>query len=326
MNFREKAKIANALIFRRATGQKKPVTVSWSITNRCNQNCGYCRWPNRKSDEPDRDQALGLIFDMAQSGVRVVVFTGGEPLLHEHIDEMIAFSRTCGLVVGMNTNGILASDHLEALKKTSYVQLSLEGPESVNDAIRGDGAFAATTGALELLKRNGIKVKLNTTLTQVNVDSLDYLLGFSKKQNVPIMFHPVSHVHAGDLDLAEFLLDDNALKTAFDKLIAAKGAGFAVLNSVPGMKLLQQPGGFSLPQCFAGRLFVSLTPQGHVVACNQLRDSGSGQDADGGNFSQAVRALKTPNCSLCRCASPIELNLFLSMNPAVILNAAKTKL
>lgn len=134
---------------------------------RCNIECRHCF-----NNSGPRQMAFGLmtldavsraIADAAARGVREIYFTGGEPLLHPQLLEMVA----CALTVAPTTvltNGMLISDRiadtLAALaieaRYSLEVRVSLDGyTEEMNDAIRGRGVFRlALAGAVRLARRN----------------------------------------------------------------------------------------------------------------------------------------------------------------------------
>jgi sulfatase maturation enzyme AslB (radical SAM superfamily) len=134
---------------------------------RCNIECRHCF----NSSGP-RETSFGLMtFDAvtlaiaaaAARGVREIYFTGGEPLLHTQLLEMVA----CALKVAPTTvltNGMLISDRIAdtfaALaidaRYSLEVRVSLDGyTEEMNDAIRGRGVFhLALAGAARLARRN----------------------------------------------------------------------------------------------------------------------------------------------------------------------------
>jgi len=321
MKFSQKASIATRLFLNRIFAIRRPVMAGWAVTDRCNLRCMFCRWPSQESEELDTAAAQALIDDMAQSGVRLLVMSGGEPLL----PALVARAKAGRMVAGVNTNGILIPDRIGELDRVDNFQLSLDGPEQVNDELRGTGAYAATIKALEVLKSRGRKVKLNTTVTRALAGNLDALLEIGRRYETPFMFHPVSTVHAGDIDLAGIRMPDEELHDLFGKLIEAKKAGRMILNSAAGLNRLRGVPKRLPPRCFAGRLTVNLTPAGGVVTCNQLRIGHEPIPATGDNFLSAVRSLPDPECETCWCANPMEMNLLLSFDPGTIWNAIFSK-
>jgi MoaA/NifB/PqqE/SkfB family radical SAM enzyme len=325
MNTARKATLGARLFFNRIFGIRRPVMASWSITNRCNQACHYCTWPNENSKELDTAQAIGLIDDLAKSGVGLIVFTGGEPLLRKDLPDLIDSAKQKKLIVGINTNGVLLPKQIDRLGQVDFFQLSLDGPENVHDKGRGQGSYQTTVDALQLLKSQGRKVKLNTTITRHLDGHLQPLLEIARTFDAAIMFHPVSPVHAGKIDLSDMRMSQEQLSAFVDQLIDAKKNGAKILNSVGGLKQLQGTPPPRPPRCFWW-LSINLTPLGELVVCNQRRFGFSPAPATKGRLQKAIASFEDPNCDQCWCANPTEMNLLMSFDPATIFNVIKASL
>ncbi len=83
-----------------------------SITNSCNMACEYCHNEGQLSDSVKfmtLDRFIFIIENAVDYGVFKVRITGGEPLLHQQLDEFLQFlrDRYPSVEVGLNTNGLL---------------------------------------------------------------------------------------------------------------------------------------------------------------------------------------------------------------------------
>src|SRR3990172_7749033 len=88
---------------------KKPVVV-WNIIRRCNLHCAHCYSDSHDRDyegELDTAEARRVIDDLAELGVPVILFSGGEPLLREDLFELIAYAQQRGIRGVISTNGTL---------------------------------------------------------------------------------------------------------------------------------------------------------------------------------------------------------------------------
>jgi len=129
----------------------------------CNLRCVHCfngSGPDVRDLPPlSPEEVRRLLDEAAGAGVRDVVFTGGEPLLHPAMAE-IAGDALAKFPVTILTNGVLLTGPLverlaEAARGAGYsleIRISLDAPlEEENDAIRGRGSFAkALAGAARL--------------------------------------------------------------------------------------------------------------------------------------------------------------------------------
>ena len=131
---------------------KKPVVV-WNITRQCNLKCVHC-YAHAKStpvnDELSTSDGIKLIDDLAQFGAPVLLFSGGEPMMRKDLPELAGYAVTKGMRAVISTNGTLITQQAaKTLKEIglSYVGISLDGMEDINDRFRGvKGAFNSATG------------------------------------------------------------------------------------------------------------------------------------------------------------------------------------
>ena len=115
----------------------RPVVV-WNCTRQCNLSCIHCYASanNRKSAE-EMDTAAGKAFisDLAEFGVPVLLFSGGEPMMRKDLFELARFAREKGLRVALSTNGTLISDReARELQDIGFAEvgISLDGIKENN--------------------------------------------------------------------------------------------------------------------------------------------------------------------------------------------------
>jgi radical SAM protein with 4Fe4S-binding SPASM domain len=108
--------------------------------------------------------------------VRIVIFSGGEPLLRPDLLDLVAHARRAGIAPQLSTNGVFIDE--EAAQRlaeagVAYVGVSIDGIPAFNDAYRGmEGGYAAACRGLRLAKRAGMRTGLRMTLTRRNADQL----------------------------------------------------------------------------------------------------------------------------------------------------------
>jgi 12,18-didecarboxysiroheme deacetylase len=157
---------------------KRPVVV-WNITRACNLNCVHC-YAGAVHQGDDRElsteQGLALLDDLANFGVPVILLSGGEPLLRLDLVELARYAANRGMRVVVSTNGILIDERKAMLLKeagVSYVGVSLDGLEKVNDRFRGKaGAFHMALNGIRNCQRAGLKIGLRFTISKLNVNQL----------------------------------------------------------------------------------------------------------------------------------------------------------
>src|SRR3990172_6813276 len=87
----------------------RPVVV-WNCTRQCNLHCIHCyaSAESRKSPgEMDTAEGKAFISSLADFGVPVILFSGGEPLLREDLLELASFAGEQGIRIALSTNGTL---------------------------------------------------------------------------------------------------------------------------------------------------------------------------------------------------------------------------
>lgn len=115
------------------------------VSTRCDQTCLHCSiWKSngRAHDPLGREERLALLGEARSLGAQGVLFTGGEPLLCDHIEALARAAHGLGLSVQIATNGLGLERAAPWLEAVDEVYVSVEGPETVHDSIRGVSMFA----------------------------------------------------------------------------------------------------------------------------------------------------------------------------------------
>ncbi len=184
------------------SSDKRPVVV-WNITRRCNLKCLHCYAHARNipfDNELTTMEGKKLIDDLAGFGVPVLLISGGEPLARKDLPELAAYAVEKGMRAVISTNGTLITPQMAGtLKKIglSYVGISLDGMEEINDRFRGvKGAFRSALKGIENCKKAGIKVGLRFTINKINVGEIPDLFKLIEENDIPrICFYHL--VYAG---------------------------------------------------------------------------------------------------------------------------------
>jgi 12,18-didecarboxysiroheme deacetylase len=170
---------------------KRPVVV-WNITRRCNLKCVHCyaHAKDRKfENELSTEEGLALLDDLAQFGVPVVLFSGGEPLMRADLPQLAEYTVKKGMRAVISTNGtLITSEVAQTLKAIglSYVGISLDGSEPVNDRFRAvKGAYQKALEGIRNCQAAGIKVGLRFTINRFNRDEVPKIFDLIEDMNIP---------------------------------------------------------------------------------------------------------------------------------------------
>ena len=129
---RELASIGHAL-----ASTSHPYMAHIVPMRRCNLSCTYCNEFDEVSEPVPLAEMLRRIDDLARLGTSVVTISGGEPLLHPELDQIIARIRHHGRIAGMITNGyLLMPDRIGRLNRAGldHMQISIDNvqPDEVS--------------------------------------------------------------------------------------------------------------------------------------------------------------------------------------------------
>ena len=88
--------------------------VSWMTTNQCNLKCVHCYQDAEEATERElsTDEAKKMIDEIARAGFKIMIFSGGEPLLRPDIYELVAHAASRGLRPVFGSNGTLITDEV----------------------------------------------------------------------------------------------------------------------------------------------------------------------------------------------------------------------
>jgi MoaA/NifB/PqqE/SkfB family radical SAM enzyme len=109
-----------------------------NVHENCNCRCLMCDiWKRPAGSELDPERMARHSNSLRTLGVRQVVLTGGEPLLHSRLEELCALLKECDVRITLLTTGLLLAKRAESVARwVDEVIVSLDGPQEVHDGIR----------------------------------------------------------------------------------------------------------------------------------------------------------------------------------------------
>jgi len=220
---RKAAKLPSHLL--QFSEDKKPIVV-WNCTRSCNLRCVHCYSQSQcqhYEGELTTDEGKRLLDSLAAFGAPVVLFSGGEPLMRHDLYELVQYANAAGLRAVISTNGTLITpEAAERLKNfnLSYVGVSRDGTEKVNDMFRGvEGAFARAIAGIRACLSVGLKVGLRFTLNRRNVDEIPAIFRILEEEKIPrVCFYHLVYAGRGSA-LIDEALDLERTRAAVDQII-----------------------------------------------------------------------------------------------------------
>lgn len=300
--------------------KRLPLIVSWSLTYRCNAQCAYCGiWQNH-SEELTTGQILSLIEQMASAGTKRIHFTGGEPLLREDIEIILRHCKQRGISTALNSNGYLVSEKIQALTHLDLLSLSLDGPQDVHNAIRGDDSYQKVMEAIDAARRNNIKIKLITVLSKYNLGSIEFILRKAEELKTVVTFQPATSVVLEGSSPNPIAPSREEYAQVIAMLMKERSRNRYIGNSLSGLKHLynwSQPA--EIP-CANSFIVCRLEPDGKLYGCADFKKNGYATDSLRRGFKGAFYDLAPLSCQECWCASFVELNCLFALKLDSVFN------
>ncbi|GJF31043.1 hypothetical protein KNE206_37430 [Kitasatospora sp. NE20-6] len=165
------------------------------ITFRCNSLCGYCNvWQDDKFkgyQELTLERGREILDQLHALGVRYVDFTGGEPVLHPHINGIVQHAKALGMATEITSNGIRFAKHIDEIVPyvdTMNVSLDTLQPDRYR-RIRGVPTLDRALDVIRRIAATGSgNLKLICVVTRENVDEVPELLRFAQENRVTMYF------------------------------------------------------------------------------------------------------------------------------------------
>jgi MoaA/NifB/PqqE/SkfB family radical SAM enzyme len=270
--------------------------VLFAPTARCNSRCLSCDWwrADGKSDLT-LDEIRALAAELPALGTKVVVFTGGEPLLRPDVMDVADLFREHGLALHLLTSGLALERHAAAVAaRFAAVVVSLDGhTDELYRRIRGVDALPAVSAGVAKLRALAphIPVRARSTLHRHNFRFLPQLIDKAKELGLeqvsflaadvssPAFNRPPALALAEDADKRLLLDEGEAAEFArvVEDVIATHAGDFAQGRVAPGpgglRRLVQyyeaQLGRAPLPpvDCNAPWMSVMIEASGAVRPC-----------------------------------------------------------
>jgi len=250
-----------------------PLSFFLALTYKCNYNCKHCSAKGRKiGRELTTKQWKNVIKGIQDMGTAVIGFTGGEPLLREDLDEIIAAADERSTTI-LYTNGKgLSYEKAKSLKKAGLfsVGVSLDTHEKEKfNAFRGnENAFKNSIEALENSRNAGLYTMLQAFIMKEDLNKKNLMqlmkLGRNLKVHEIRILEPIKSGHLFDpenLENAFFNKETRLELIKFQKRINRK-FGYPKLTTFAHFESDQKFG------CGAGTQHSYITPLGELLPCD----------------------------------------------------------
>jgi MoaA/NifB/PqqE/SkfB family radical SAM enzyme len=175
--------------------------VTLHLTERCNSRCVSCDCWRTGREDLTLAATLRLLPELAALGTRVVIFTGGEPLLNREWRAIADALRAQGIKLWLLTAGLALAKHANAVaERFDSVTVSLDGTNAgTYAAIRGLDAFDHVCVGVRAAVRAGVAVSLRVTVQRANYLELPRFVALARElgvREVSFLAVDVGNAHA----------------------------------------------------------------------------------------------------------------------------------
>jgi MoaA/NifB/PqqE/SkfB family radical SAM enzyme len=224
-----------------------PLIATYYVTTQCNFNCAYCEYFGARRN-PQAEEQLDLdravkVLKIIRTGVDSLILTGGEPLLHPQIDQLIARAKQEVKFrhLTLLTNASLLHDHEAILPHLDRLVISLDS----TDPVIWSEIIGTTPGVAHAVLNNirayaarqkefGYHLVVNCVITPQTLPQVRSMLDFCEEHHILISFSPQSVNNWPHYDL----LTAQEYRDFVQNLIDRKRAGAPILGSHAYLSML----------------------------------------------------------------------------------------
>jgi pyrroloquinoline quinone biosynthesis protein E len=257
---------------------KPPLWLLAELTYRCPLHCVFCSNPvdyARHDREMDTVHWKRVLGEARALGAVQLGFSGGEPLLRDDLETLVAHARELGFYTNLITSGVgLTQARAKALKAAGldHIQLSFQdSTRELNDFITSTRTFELKSKVAAIIKELGYPMVLNCVMHRFNLPHVGRIIEMAER------------MHADYLELANTQyygwawLNRAALMPSVDELHDAEAIVMAHRARLQGrMKVLWVSPDYADAKpkpCMAGwgAVFMVVAPDGTALPCHSAR-------------------------------------------------------
>lgn len=287
-----------------------PLSVHFDLTYRCNEDCIHCYLDHDDHGEMTTTEILAVLNQLADAGVFLISFSGGEVFLRRDFFQIVEHARKLLFNVKVKTNATMIHEKEAARLRqlgVEQIQISIYSHRrEVHDAItKLPGSLDRTIRAIRFLKSQDLKVSISNVLMAGNFADQAGVIALAEDLGVAYTLDPtITPKMDGDRSILALRIASSELKQIFqnEELVGNVGE-FCAPPPPPGEDVMD-----GLP-CSAAHTSCYISPYGDVFPCVQFplpsgnvrqqkfldiwRDSPQLKDV------RSIRARDLPTCSTC---------------------------
>ena len=256
----------------KALAKNIPLSVQLDLTYRCNERCVHCYLDHEDHGEMNTAEIKRLLDQMAEAGVFILTFSGGEIFVRKDFFEILEYARfERQFCVKLKTNAIMIREHEAARLReigVESIQISIYSHRAaVHDAITlVPGSLERSLDAARFLKSQGLRVIFGNVLMVQNLQDYQGVRILAEEMGVECTLDPtITPMMDGDRSVLQLGIKQDALRQVFrDKALVGDVDEFCAIAAPADDDSL-----LSLP-CSAGHTSCYVSPYGDVFPCVQF--------------------------------------------------------
>lgn len=260
----------------------QPLWLLAELTYKCPLQCPYCSNPldfANAGEELNTEQWIEVFRQARQMGAAQLGFSGGEPLVRQDLEQLIAAGRDLGYYTNLITSGIgLNAERIAAFREAGldHIQVSFQASdEAVNNMLAGSKkAFQQKLKIAREVKAQGYPMVLNFVTHKHNIDQIDRIIELCVELEADYVELATCQYYGWAYENREALLPTQAqleraerITNEYREKLAAEGNPIRLIFVTPDY-YEERP-----KKCMNGwgEIFLTVTPDGTALPCHSAR-------------------------------------------------------
>ena len=257
-----------------------PLWLLAEVTYRCPLHCVFCYNPvdfakTERTDELSTADWLRVLREARALGAVQCGFSGGEPLMRDDLEELIAEAHRLGYYTNLLTSGVgLTRERAQALKAAGldHVQLSFQdSTRELNDFLSHTRTFQLKQEVGETIKALGWPMVMNVVIHRLNIDHIDRIIAMADALGAEYLelansqYYSWAHLNRDHLlPTGEQIRRAEAVTDAWRAKVADRMKLFFVAPDYHEGKPKKCMNGW-------GNVFLTVTPDGTALPCHTAK-------------------------------------------------------
>jgi pyrroloquinoline quinone biosynthesis protein E len=255
-----------------------PLWLLAEITYRCPLHCVFCYNPvdyTRYGEELSTEEWLRVLHEARKLGAAQLGFSGGEPLVRDDLEILVAEAHKLGYYTNLITSGVgLSETRIEAFKRggLDHIQLSFQdSTQELNDFLTHTRTFDLKERVMRAVRAHGYPTVLNVVLHRLNIDHIEQILAMAEAMGVEYLELANTQYYAWALQNRDHLLPTReqleraeTITNAFRERIGNKMRIFFVVPDYYAKRPKACMNGW-------GSVFLTIAADGVALPCHEAR-------------------------------------------------------